>query len=99
MEQIGCVTFSRFQSDRKVIPKKTKKTTNRTKNTILFLDLFVLCLKIVSKHYPEKFETFLRQIWNPDEGLEETDEDDSFFDVDYRRKVLQYFRQAKDWKC
>ena len=90
------MTFSRFQTDRKVISKKTKKVTQRLKSTLLFLELFVICLKIVSKHYPENFETFLRQVWDQEEETEQLEEDDSFFSIDYRRKIRNYFYEVWD---
>ena len=90
------MTFSRFQTDRKVISKKTKKVTQRLKSTLLFLELFVICLKIVSKHYPENFEAFLRHVWDQEEETEQLEEDDSFFRIDYRRKIRNYFYEVWD---
>ena len=68
IQHIASVAFSRFQSDRRVVEKKTKKTTNRTKWTSLFLEIFVLCLRCIVKQFPSKIGSFLNAAWNPDDS-------------------------------
>ena len=77
-QHIGQVAFERYQSDRKIVEKRKKKTTNRTKWTATFLEIFVLCLKCVVKQYPTKTEKYLKTVWD---GDEEADNENSVVNI------------------
>ena len=38
----------------------------------------------------------MRQVWDQEEETEQLEEDDSFFRIDYRRKIRNYFYEVWD---